>query len=437
MEQRSLKLTYSDNLFKEILSEDQLRIAYKAVRSNKGSPGIDQVSVEQYGENLESNLRELIAEVKTWKYRPMPVRRVRIPKPGSNKVRLLGIPCVKDRVLQYSIKMSLEPIYEEKFSDNSYGFRPGRNQRQAVDKAKELVNSGKDWIVDIDLERFFDTISHDRLIYLLGQEIKDKRLLRLIGNTLRSGILDAGELIASEEGAVQGSPLSPLLSNVVLHELDTELENRGLSFCRFADDSNVFVSSRKAAERVLESITKFIEKKLKLRVNRDKSQVAPSHKVKFLGMTIACAMMLISKVSMTRAMEKVRELTPRRSHLSLEHQIEKINRWYVGWSSYYSMTETPSQLKSVEAHMRRRLRAQLIRNQKRRRHLDNKLIKMGVRRVLAHKTVYSNDGVWKLSHTSATEQAWSKSWFTQMGLKTISQTSKAHWQPLKVWVKLC
>ena len=168
-----------------------------------------------------------------------------------------------------------------------------------------------------------------------------------------------------------------------------------------------------------------------------KSQVAPSHKVKFLGMTIACAMMLISKVSMTRAMEKVRQLTPRRSHLSLEHQIAKINRWYVGWSSYYSMTETPSQLKSVEAHIRRRLRAQLTRNQKRRRHLDNKLIKMGVRRVLAHKTVYSNDGVWKLSHTSATEQAWSKSWFTQMGLKTISQTSKAHWQPLKVWVKLC
>ena len=236
MEQRSLKLKYSEKLFEEVISEDQLRIAYKAVRSNRGSPGIDEISVEKYGENLEENLRELIEEVKNWKYRPMPVRRVRIPKPGSDKERLLGIPSVKDRVLQYSLKMSLEKIFEKKFSENSYGFRPGRNQKQAVGKAKELVNSGKDWIVDIDLERFFDTISHDRLIHLLGLEVKDKRILRLIGITLRSGILDKGELIESEEGAVQGSPLSPLLSNVVLHELDAELEKRELSFCRFADD---------------------------------------------------------------------------------------------------------------------------------------------------------------------------------------------------------
>lgn len=437
MEQRSLELKYSEELFEEILSEDQLRIAYKAVRSNKGSPGIDKVSVEQYGENLDENLRELIEEVKNWNYRPMPVRRVRIPKPGSDKERLLGIPCVKDRVLQYSLKMSLEKIFEEKFSENSYGFRPARNQKQAVIKAKELVNSGKDWIVDIDLERFFDTISHDRLIHLLGLEIKDKRILRLIGITLRSGILDKGELIENEEGAVQGSPLSPLLSNVVLHELDAELEKRELSFCRFADDCNIFVSSRKAAERVLASISKFIEKKLKLKVNLQKSKVAPSAKVKFLGMTIACTMMLISKVSMARAMEKVKELTPRRSHLSLERQIDKINQWYVGWSGYYSMTETPSQLQSIEAHIRRRLRAQLVRNQKRRRHLDRKLIQQGVRAGLAHKTAYSNHGVWKLSHTAATEQAWSKSWFRQMGLKIASQAVKSHWKSLTVWVKLC
>lgn len=291
--------------------------------------------------------------------------------------------------------------------------------------------------MDIDLERFFDTINHDRLIHLLGLEIKDKRILRLIGITLRSGIMDKEELIQSEEGAVQGSPLSPLLSNVVLHELDTELEKRELSFCRFADDCNIFVSSRKAAERVLASISKLIEKKLKLKINLQKSKVAPSNKVKFLGMTIACTMMLISKVSMTRALEKVKELTPRGSHLSLERQIEKINQWYVGWSGYYSMTETPSQLQSIEAHIRRRLRAQLIRNQKRRRHLDKKLIHLGVRNALAHKTAYSNHGVWKLSHTAATEQAWSKSWFRQMGLKIVSQAKKPHWKALTVWVKLC
>ena len=437
MEQRSLKLKYSENLFEEILSEDQLRIAYKAVRSNKGSPGVDAISVEKYGENLEKNLHELIEEMKNWNYRPMPVRRVRIPKPGSDKERLLGIPCVKDRVLQYSLKMSLETIFEKKFSENSYGFRPGRNQKQAVSKAKELVNSGKDWIVDIDLERFFDTISHDRLIHLLGLEVKDKRILRLIGITLRSGILDKMELIESTEGAVQGSPLSPLLSNVVLHELDTELEKRELSFCRFADDCNIFVSSRKAAERVLASISQYIEKKLKLKINLQKSKVAPSTKVKFLGMTIARAMMLISKASMTRAMEKVKELTPRRTHQSIERQIAKINQWYVGWSGYYSMTETPSQLQSIEAHIRRRLRAQLVRNQKRRRHLDQKLIHLGVRYALAHKTAYSNHGVWKLSHTAATEQAWSTSWFRQMGLKITSQANKPHWKALTVWVKLC
>lgn len=249
--------------------------------------------------------------------------------------------------------------------------------------------------------------------------------------------MDKGELIESEEGAVQGSPLSPLLSNVVLHELDAELEKRELSFCRFADDCNIFVSSRKAAERVLASISKFIEKKLKLKVNLEKSKVAPSNKVKFLGMTIACAMMLISKTSMTRAFEKVKELTPRRSHRSLEKQIAKINQWYVGWSGYYSMTETPSQLQSIEAHIRRRLRAQMVSNQKRRRHLDRKLIQQGVRSGLAHKTAYSNHGVWKLSHTAATEQAWSKSWFSQMGLKITSHAKKPHWKALTVWVKLC
>ena len=437
MEQRSLKLKYSENLFEEVISEDQLRIAYKAVRSNRGKPGIDGISVEDYGENLEENLRELIAEVTNWNYRANPVKRVRIPKPGSDKERLLGIPCVKDRVLQCSLKMSLEKIFEEKFSDNSYGFRPARNQKQAVSKAKELVNSGKDWIVDIDLERFFDTINHDRLIHLLSLEVKDKRILRLIGITLRSGILDKGELIENSEGAVQGSPLSPLLSNVVLHELDAELEKRELSFCRFADDCNIFVSSRKAAERVLASISKYIEKKLKLKVNLQKSKVAPSNKVKFLGMTIACAMMLISKVSMSRAIEKVKELTPRRTHQSLERQIDKINQWYLGWSGYYSMTETPNQLQSIEAHIRRRLRAQMVRNQKRRRHLDRKLISQGVRAGLAHKTAYSNHGVWKLSHTAATEQAWSNSWFRQMGLKITSDVKKLHWKPLTVWVKLC
>jgi group II intron reverse transcriptase/maturase len=368
----------------------------------------------------------------------MPVRRVEIPKPGKGAgVRLLGVPCVGDRVVHATLKLLLEPILDPTFSDHSYGFRPGFNQQQGVEAAQRLVKSGKEYVVDIDLSKFFDRVNHDRLIYLLSGHVTDKRILRLIGMILRSGVMVAGTVQLTKEGTVQGSPLSPLLSNVVLDELDKELERRGLEFCRFADDCNIFVRSPKSANRVMGSISKFIENKLKLKINREKSKVGQSSEVKFLGMTIIDGAIVISSQSMQRAMEKVKELTPRGTYLTLERTMKRINEWYIGWSGYYLMTQYPSQLAKIEAHIRRRLRSRLVDQQKRRRHLYKKLIKRGVSHPQAAKTVYSNDGRWVISKTWALHRAYPNRWFTEvLGQKLRSNALLKHWFDVGKWINV-
>ena len=246
---------------------------------------MDNVSVEEFECNLKEELSRLRQEVVSWTYTPQPVKRVEVPKPNGG-IRLLGIPTVRDRVLQTSIKNALEPIIDPTFSENSFGFRPGRSQKQALERARLIVERGKEYVVDMDLSKFFDRINHNRLISRLRLLIDDTRVLRLIGMTLRCGVTVDGKYQATPIGSVQGSPLSPLLSNVVLDELDKELEKRGLEFCRFADDCNIFVNSEKAAQRVKSRITTFVEKKLKLVVNEEKTNVAKSRYVKFLGVTI-------------------------------------------------------------------------------------------------------------------------------------------------------
>lgn len=436
MEQLSLNIYFREKLFDCITSIPSLSNAFIAVKRNKGAPGIDGVTIEEFEENLAGNLSELSRELREWRYHPHPVKRVRIPKPGTNKKRLLGIPCVRDRVVQYSIKQNLEPLFDPDFSDSSFGFRSGRSQHDAVKKAKELVRSGKKWVVDIDLETFFDTINHDRVIHLLKRKVVDARVLRLVGLTLRSGAMDEGVFVETLEGSVQGSPLSPLLSNIVLHELDQEMERRNLEFCRYADDSNVFASSRKAAERILCSLTHFIESKLKLKVNRDKSKATRCDEVKFLGFTITNDMIAISKKSMEGALKKVGFLIPRGTHLPLEKQIEKVNRWYRGWAEYYALTELPSQMRNIEARIRRRFRLQILRNQKRRKHIVRKLGKQGISRKQAQRAVYQNKGGWALSQTLVVGRAWPNEWFEQRGLFTISNEARPHWQPLEFYVKL-
>jgi len=348
-----------------------------------------------------------------------------------------GIPVVRDRVVHATLKILLEPIIDPLFSAHSYGFRPNRSQRQAVESAQRIVKTGKEWVVDIDLSKFFDRIHHDRLISRLGLFIDDKRILRLIGMILRSGIMKDGLVTPSQEGSVQGSPLSPLLSNVVLDELDKELEKRGLEFCRFADDCNIFVKSPKAAVRVMAGVSKFIEKKLKLVVNQEKSQVAPSNKVKFLGMTIVNGTIAISRVSINRAMAKVKELTPRGTHQKLEQTMEDLNRWYRGWSSYYSMTQYPAQLNKIEAHIRRRLRSRIVDQQKNRRNLFRKLKKRGVSRKQAAMAAYSHNKRWALSHSRGVEMAYPNRWFVLEMKQFIRSTANLlHWFDLSMWIRL-
>ncbi|MCP3870919.1 MAG: group II intron reverse transcriptase/maturase, partial [Gammaproteobacteria bacterium] len=354
MRQRDL-FRNEGRLFEELCTIERLRAGFRRVKKNKGSPGVDGVTIEDFGSRLSEELSQLKEDLESWTYQPSPVRRVEIPKPGGKGIRLLGVPTVRDRVVHATLKELLEPIFEPLFSDHSYGFRPERNQRQAVESAREIVAGGKPYVVDIDLSKFFDRIHHDRLIARLSQQVADKRILRLIGLLLRSGIMANGLVTPSTEGAVQGSPLSPLLSNIVLDELDKELERRGLAFCRFADDCNIFVRTPKAAQRVMESISGYIEKRLKLVVNQEKSQVARSDRVKFLGMTIVGKTIAISHKALQTAMAKVKELTPRGSHLTLEKTLEEINSWYIGWAGYFEMTYYPAQLKKIEAHIRRRL----------------------------------------------------------------------------------
>jgi group II intron reverse transcriptase/maturase len=436
MSERDL-LTDERRLFEELCTTERLEAGFRRVKKNKGSPGIDGVTIAEFEARVDEELSRLKAELESWTYKPAPVRRVEILKPGGKGIRLLGVPTVRDRVVHATLKLLLEPIFEPLFSDHSYGFRPERNQGQAVEAARKIVAGGKPYVVDLDLSKFFDRIHHDRLIARLGQALPDKRILRLVGMILRSGIMANGLVTPSTEGAVQGSPLSPLLSNIVLDELDKELERRGLEFCRFADDCNIFVKTPKAAARVMASIGGYIEKRLKLVVNQEKSQVARSDRVKFLGMTIVGATIAISHNALQVAMAKVKELTPRGTHQTLEASIERINSWYVGWSGYFAMTYYPAQLRKIEAHIRRRLRSRLVDQQKSKRNLYRKLIKRGVSRRQAARAVFSNKARWALSNTFAVTRAYPVGWFIgEMGQAIRSNKQLPHWFDVDRWIRL-
>ena len=436
MRQRDLFIE-KERLFEDLCDAKRLAAGFKAVKKNKGSPGMDGITIAEFESQLDKELSQLKAELESWTYKPSPVRRVEIPKPGGKGIRLLGVPTVRDRVVHATLKTLLEPIFEPLFSDASYGFRPERNQRQAVEAARKIVASGKPYVVDIDLSKFFDRIQHDRLIHRLSLQVDDQRILRLIGQLLRSGIMANGMVTPSTEGAVQGSPLSPLLSNIVLDELDKELERRGLEFCRYADDCNLFVKTPKAAQRVMSSISKHIEKRLQLVVNQEKSQVARSERVKFLGMTIVGKTIAISHKALQNAMAKVKELTPRGTHQTLEKTIEQINSWYIGWAGYFEMTYYPVQLRKIEAHIRRRLRSRLVDQQKSKRNLYRKLVKRGVSRRLAAKTVYTHRKRWALSKTYALSKAYPNAWFTGvMGQAIRSDRQLPHWFDVSKWIRL-
>lgn len=435
MAQLSL-LNDTTNLFDLLCHEQTLTAAFKSVKANNSSPGIDGVTVSDFAQRKDQELAQLKEELINWRYRPMPVKRVEIPKTGGNGVRLLGVPCVRDRVVQTAIKLVIEPILEPTFSNSSYGFRPKRNQRQAIEAARQHVEAGKEYVVDIDLSKFFDRINHDRLIAKLSKLIDDKRILRLIGMTLRSGVLTDQGYIASPVGSTQGSPLSPLLSNVILDELDKKLEQRGLCFVRYADDCIIFSATVKSATRVMGATCRFIESKMKLVVNREKSQVAKSNRVKFLGVTIVKHTIAVSKSAMQAAKNKIKQLIPKGSHKTLEQTVNDFNRWYIGWANYFDVTYYPAQLKSIEAYARRRLRVRIISQAKRPRYLFRKLKKHGVKHKTAAKAAFCNKRRWALSRSKAVELAFSNKYFERMGMVKKSNQRLKHWFDVNRWVYL-
>jgi len=347
-------------LLEEILSRKNLNEAYKRVYANKGASGVDGVSVEELHEHLRVHKAEILESIRTRKYEPQPVRRVEIPKDGGKK-RQLGIPTVVDRVIQQAIAQVLTPIYEKQFSDSSYGFRPNRSCEMAVIRSLELLNDGYDWVVDIDLERFFDTVHHDRLMNILHRTIDDGDVLSLIRKFLVSGVMVGNTYEETTVGTPQGGNLSPLLSNVMLNELDKELEARELHFVRYADDCNIFVGSRKAAERVMKSITDFIERKLGLKVNATKSRIGRPNQIKFLGFGYFTDgnrryQARPHSSSIEKLKRKLKKLTSRRWSISLDARLKKLKQQIVGWIYYFRIAKMKTVLAELDSKLRKRIR---------------------------------------------------------------------------------
>src|SRR6202165_941628 len=351
----------TDRLMEEVCERENLKAALRQVKGNKGSAGVDGVTVNQLPDYLKQHWPAIREQLLNGTYKPKPVRRVEIPKPDGG-VRKLGIPTVLDRFIQQAVMQSLQRRWDRTFSEHSYGFRPGRSAHQAVAQAQQYIAEGYRWCVDLDLEKFFDRVSHDKLMSKIDERVDDKRMLKLIRAFLTAGVMEDGLVSPVDEGTPQGGPLSPLLSNIVLDEFDRELERRGLRFARYADDSNIYVRSRRAGERVMESITRFITTKLKLKVNEQKSAVARPWERKFLGFSFTSnrePKRRLAPKAVIRFKDKVRELTQRTRGVSVERMTEELGRYLRGWVGYFGHCQTPSVLQGLEEWTRRRLRSVL------------------------------------------------------------------------------
>lgn len=425
-EQQIKKALFKDNsltncLMEKICEPKNLNLAYKRVKANKGAPGIDGMTVDEMGKFIAAHKEQLLKLLLNGNYRPQPVREVEIPKAGG-EMRKLGIPTVIDRLIQQAILQVLQPIFEKRFSNNSYGFRPGRSAHQAVKQARSYVRSGNRIVVDIDLEKFFDRVNHDILMSKLAKVIEDKRLLKIIRAFLNAGIMRQGVCIERVEGAPQGGPLSPLLSNIMLDELDKELEKRGHQFCRYADDCNIYVKTSVAGRRVMESIKQFLKKRLRLKVNEGKSSVSKVTERQFLGFRILQnGKINISKKSEERVKAVIRLITKRSRGISLEEIISELNKRLDGWINYFKLIDRPEQLKSLDSWIRRKLRCYRLKQRKRSYPIAKYLMGLGVHANSAWNTAKSGKGWWRLSRTPALQQAMSNAWFEEQGLINLEQ----------------
>lgn len=408
-------------LMEQILSRENLIRALNRVVRNKGSHGVDEMPAQNLRAHIIEHWDTMKMELLSGTYQPQPVRRVEIPKPDGG-VRLLGIPTVIDRFIQQAIAQVLSSIYDPTFSDHSYGFRPNRSAHGAVKKAKGYIADGNRWVVDIDLEKFFDRVNHDKLMGQLTKRIEDKRLLKLIHKYLKTGIMINGVVMNSEEGTPQGGPLSPLLSNIVLDELDKELEKRGHQFVRYADDCNIYVKTPKAGNRVMKSVTSFIEGKLKLKVNTSKSAVDRPWKRKFLGFSFTSRKepkVRIAKASIIRMKDKVRNITSRSKPYSMEERIEKLNQYLTGWCGYFALADTPSVFKDLESWIRRRLRMCMWKDWKRPSTKVRKLIGMSIPKGKAYEWGNSRKSYWRISKSPVLHRALGNSYWSSQGLKSL------------------
>ena len=402
--------------------------AFRKVEANRGAPGPDGVSIDVMREHLGEWLPVLRAALLMGTYVPGDIRRVWIPKAGG--VRGLGIPNVIDRVVQESVRQVLEPLYEPTFHESSHGFRPGRSCHTAITAAVKHVDAGHEWVVDLDLEKFFDRVHHQRLMSKLAQRVEDKAVLVLIGRMLKAKVvLPDGVVVSSEEGVPQGGPLSPLLSNIVLDELDHELDRRGHRFVRYADDCNIYVRSERAGQRVMASIKQFIEGRLRLKVNEQKSAVARPEERHFVGFRLRRepsdgeVEVLLSKRSKDRIGDRIRELVPRNFGNSLDACIRRLNVYLIGWIGFFGICTAESRtFPNLDAHIRRRLRATQLQHWKTKRTIARRLVALGIRHQTAWDRIYEGrKSTWALSHTSVVDRALRNSYWDARGLVSIAQ----------------
>ena len=412
-------------IMEEVCERDNLREALQRVKSNKGSAGVDGMTIDDLSAYLKEHWPVIREQLLSGTYEPKPVRRVEIPKPDGGGVRKLGIPTVLDRFVQQAVMQVLQRQWDPTFSQHSYGFRPGRSAHQAVAQAQQYIVAGYGWVVDLDLEKFFDRVNHDKLMGQIANRVEDKRLLKLIRAFLNAGVMENGLVSPSVEGTPQGGPLSPLLSNLVLDELDRELERRGHRFVRYADDSNIYVRSERAGQRVMESITHFITHKLKLKVNESKSAVARPQERKFLGFSFTAGpevKRVIAPKALERFKQRIREITRKVKGVSIKTTMEELASYMRGWRGYFGFCETPEVLIALTRWVRLRLRAALWRQWKTPRRRRAELIARGVTERLASNTAGSGRGPWHLARSKALSVGLSNAYFRSLGLPSLFGT---------------
>ncbi len=411
----------TSDLMERVCDRDNLNRAYKRVKANKGSPGVDGMTVHELGSWLAEHKESLIASMLNGRYEPRPVKGVEIPKPGGG-MRQLGIPTVLDRLVQQAILQVLEPLLDPTFSESSYGFRPGRSAHQALRQASEYVADGRGIVVDLDLEKFFDRVNHDILMSRLARRVTDKRILRIVRRFLAVGMMQNGVCRERHEGMPQGGPLSPLLANLLLDELDKELERRGHTFCRYADDCNIYVQSRAAGERVMSSVTTYVEKKLRLRVNRSKSAVAHVSERKFLGYRLLSGGKLgIAPKSLERAKDRIRRITRRNRGVSLERMMGELNSFLIGWVTYFRFAACKGHLQRLDEWTRRKLRCVRLKQRKRPKPIADFLRSLGVPEWRAWLLGLSGKGWWRMAGSPQAAEAMTLAWFKDQGLVCLTE----------------